>query len=281
MPINFARRSLLAALIFLLVAVGALAENVDTDPRFERPPPPTSLTEFVNRFLPDHVPLTPRGSVELARGEAYAFNHSVTAGVCYAVAAIGLEGLRDLDVRLRRGGRVVAQDVQLDGYPLVHYCPSSSGEVRVELRAFGGSGAAAFQILVDPNAYYSARGALDELSNRLESATARTAPRWLPLGPQWRNQFPRPGVRELTFEAEAGECYSVVAVGQSSVLNVDLRLREGQTEIDVDRKGSDVAGVAMCAPHDQSLTVDVAVVRGQGVVAAQVLVHAAPTTLAR
>ena len=274
MPTDFARRSLLGTLFLLLIAVGVFAENVDTDPRFERPAPPRSLTEFVDRFVPDHVPLTPRGTVQLSQGEAYAFNQRVTAGVCYAIVAIGMAGISDLDLRLRRSGRVIAQDVQLDGYPLVHYCPASSGEIRVELRAFGGSGTAAFQILVDPNAYYSARGTLDELSNRLESATARTAPRWLPHGPQWRNQFPRPGGRELTFEARAGECYSIVAVGQSSVMDVDLRLREGESEIDVDRGGSDVAGVATCAPRDQSLTVDVAVVRGQGVVAAQVLVHA-------
>jgi hypothetical protein len=273
MLIDCARRSLLGTLLFLLVAVAAVAENVDTDPRFQRPPLPVSLDELVDRFLPGHVPLTPRGNVVLAQGEAYAFNHDVTAGVCYAVAAIGLGGIRDLDVRLRRSGRVVSQDVQLDGYPVVHYCPASVGDIRVELRAFDGSGSAEFQILVDPNAYYSARGALDELSNRLESATARTAPRWMPMGPQWRNQFPRPGTRQLTFEAEAGDCYSVVAVGQASVLDVDLRLRLEERELDVDRGGSSVAAVATCAAVDQSLTVDVAVVRGQGVVAAQVLVH--------
>ena len=271
-----ARRSLLFSTALILVGAVAVAANVDTDPRFARPAPPESLDELVSRFLPNHVPLTPPGSVQLAQGEAYAFNQPVTAGVCYAFAGIGLDGLTDLDLRLRRRGGVVAQDVQLDGYPVVEWCPSLSGTVRVGLRAFNGGGRAEFQVLVDPNAYYSARGQLDELSNRLEAATARTAPRWMPESPQWRSAFPRPGIRELTIDAEAGQCYSVVAIGQASVLDVDLRMRSEGEVIDQDIGGGAVAGVSMCASVQQTLTVDVALVRGQGVVAAQPLRHAMP-----
>lgn len=272
----FASRSLLAFVLVFLVAVGALADNVDSDPRFERPAPPASLDELVTRFLPDHVPLSPQGTVVLAQGETYAFTQRVTAGVCYAVAAIGREGLSDVDVRLSREGRVIAQDVQLDAYPLVHYCPASDGELRVSLRAFTGSGTAAFQILVDPNEYYAARGELDELSNRLDSASAQTAPRWVPIGQQWRNQFPRPGLRELDFEAEPGWCYTVVAVGQASVADIDLRMRIGDVEVDVDRAGGHAAGVATCTESAAPVVVDVAVVQGAGVVAAQVLGHEVP-----
>ncbi|MFT6397628.1 MAG: hypothetical protein ACJAYU_002382 [Bradymonadia bacterium] len=276
MRLHFARRSLIIAALLLLVGAAALAANVDIDSRFERPVPPESLNELVARFLPNHVPLTPQGSVRLAEGEAYAFNQSVTAGVCYAFVAIGLNGLTDLDLRLRRRGGVVAQDVQLDGYPVVEWCPALSGIVRVGLRAFNGGGTADFQVLVDPNAYYSARGQLDELSNRLEAATARSAPRWTPEGAQWRSAFPRPGVRQLTIDAEPGECYAVIAVGQASVLDVDLRMRADGEVIDQDVGGGAVGGVSMCASVSQTLTVDVALVRGQGVVAAQPLRHALP-----
>lgn len=270
-----ASRSLASFGLVLVVAVGALAENVDTDSRFQRPLPPTSLDDLTSRFLPDHVPLSPRGSVVLEQGETYAFTQRVTAGVCYAVAGIGGDGISDLDLHLSRDGRVVAQDAQLDDYPLVHYCPASDGDLRVSLRAFTGSGSGEFQILVDPNSYYAARGSLDELSNRLDSASARTAPRWTPLGAQWRNQFPRPGLRELHFEAEPGWCYAVVAVGQASVADIDLRMRRDAEEIDVDREGGDVAGVATCTDEAGPIVVDVAVVRGTGVVAAQVLAHEA------
>lgn len=273
---HFARRSLPFAVLLLLIGAAGLAANVDTDPRFARPNSPDSLDELVSRFLPNHVPLTPQGSVQLAEGEAYTFNHTVTAGVCYAFVAIGVHGLTDLDLRLRRGGVVVAQDVQLDGYPVVEWCPSLSGTIRVGIRAFHGGGSADFQVLVDPNSYYSARGQLDELSNRLEAATARSAPRWTPQGPQWRSAFPRPGVRELTIAAEPGQCYAVVAIGQASVFDVDLRMRADGEVVDEDIGGAEVAGVSMCASVSQTLTVDVALVRGQGVVAAQPLRHAMP-----
>lgn len=268
-------RTALSVLVVGLVAFCVIPPadaQLDLDPRAERPQPPVDLETLADRFLAGYDPLTSPGAVTLAAGETYTFSQSVEAGVCYAAAAVTSEA--DLDLRVRRSGALVTQDVRLDSYPVATWCAATSGTARIELRAFNASAEVSYAVFVDRDARDAAAGGLDELSNRLSRAIARSAPRWEPIGTQWRTTFSRPEVRTWSVDAAADRCYAVVAVGQAAVEDVDLLL--------VDEEGFERARdfaldavplVSYCPDRAEVLTVHVALRQGRGVVAAQLLEH--------
>lgn len=268
------RRSVwtIAGLLFVLGAPPAGAQ-LNEDLRAARPGPPQHLGILTQRFLPGYEALSPPRDAALAATEATTFSQQVTAGACYAVAAVNTRGV-DVDVRIRVAGEIVAQDVKQDSYPIARWCPASSTTAQIEIRAFAEAAEVTYGVYISRNDRDAAAGPLDELSNRLSNAIARSAPRWEPVGAQWRTTYAQAGVHDMTFDAEAGRCYAVVAVGQAPVEDIDLLLLD-EAEY---ARNRDVALdatplVAYCPPSDETLTVRVALRVGRGVVAAQLLQH--------
>lgn len=254
-----------------LLAAAAAVAQLDDDPRSARPAPPTTVAEAAARFLTRYVPFGTSGSVELAQGETRTFSQGVEAGVCYAVVAVADDDV-DIDARVRRDGLVVAQDVSLDSYPIVEWCPSTAGTETVTIRAFGGAARVEYAMYVDPDTRAAATGELDELSNRLAAHVAGSAPRWTPSGGQWRSTFAAPGERTMTVDVPERRCVAVAAVGQTTVTDIDLLMESSEgVELSRDFALDATPLVAYCADAAGTVTVRVGVRTGTGVVAAQVL----------
>ncbi|MBX3246448.1 MAG: hypothetical protein KF901_04625 [Myxococcales bacterium] len=99
----------------------------------------------IDGFEPD--PNFEHGEGRLRRQGASA-NHSIDlpAGACYAVVAVGGDGVIDLGLRLSSGSNVVAADSSRDAMPDVRYCTSSAGSYRVDISAEAGSGTYFYQV---------------------------------------------------------------------------------------------------------------------------------------
>ncbi len=262
------------ALIAVLSVAPPVGAQLDQDPRAERPEPPQTLDTLAQRFLSGYESLSPPGSATLGVGETHVVVQQTLAGMCYAVAAVTTDDV-DIDIRIRTNGVLIAQDVRLDTYPVVQWCAASDSNAEIEFLSFGGASTIDYAVYGDDDTRNAAVGPLDELSNRVNAAVARSAPRWETVGPQWRNTFTRPEVRPMSVTTEPGFCYAIVAVGQASVEDIDLLLLdEDNFERARDFALDATPLVAYCPPAGETLTVHVALRAGRGVVAAQLLKHA-------
>lgn len=259
---------IVAALV--VASVVAHAQTYQADPRATPPEPPATLDELAMRFLPLYEPLVPEARAELAYDDEAFLRVEVTSGVCYAFAAVG-PGHEDLDVWVHLDGEYAGQDVRPDHYPIVEWCAPRDGVIEMRVHAFQGEGPTEYGVFVDPESARRASGDQDELSNRLVRSAARTAPRWLPVGPQWRRRVSRPQVYEYDVTFEAGRCYVLLAVGDAGVRDVDLMLLDGDAIVAQDLALDATPAVARCAEADETLLARVVVVRGAGFVAAQLL----------
>lgn len=68
------------------------------------------------------------------------------ANTCYSILAAGDEGVRNLDMALRRNGRNVAKDTAQDNYPSVGYCATETGAYQILIAVQQGRGHYAVQV---------------------------------------------------------------------------------------------------------------------------------------
>ncbi|MFT4705661.1 MAG: hypothetical protein ACI81R_003372 [Bradymonadia bacterium] len=245
------------------------AQTLAGDPRGAVATPPQSWKQVARRFLASYELLQPAESHTLGLRQEAAMSATVQVGICYGAAAFSSE-IIDLDVRVYFDGELVAQDVTDDAYPVVEWCAPRAGQLEARARVFAGEGTLQMAIFADVNTRETVNGERDELSNRLNSLASRSVARWSPVGSQWRAVLPSAGIRTLDVEAEAGTCYALLAVGEASIQDIDLRLRDA---MDAERARDFLldatAAIAWCSDDNEVLTVDIAVPQGNGAVAAQ------------
>jgi hypothetical protein len=272
------RRSplILASSVLAVVAVSGTARaQLDSDPRAARPAPPTTIEALAERFLPAYAPHGIDGEVTLGEGEVRTFTQAVEPGVCYAAAAVGESGV-DVDIRVLRNDDIVVQDVSLDSYPVVEWCAERAESLTIAITAFDGATSVEYGLFASPDARRAAAGPHDELSNRLASHIASAAPRWRWSGAQWRATFASEGVQEMPTAVPEGGCLAIAVVGQSGVDDVDVSLVDPNgAEVSRDYALDARALVVHCGDAGDPLTARIAVRSGSGVVAAQLLAHAA------
>ncbi len=273
-------RSLAAAAVAAAVAgtslPAVLAQGLAEDPRARRLGTPSNWKQLAEWFLPGYELASPVLEREVAELEELRIASVAQTGVCYGAAAYSDE-IEDLDVRLYLDGRLVEQDVRPDAYPVATTCADDGGELTAVVRADRGEGEAQLALFVQTNAYEAAGGLRDELSNRLDAAIRAGAVRWDVVGEQWRRTFALPGVEVHDIRLDPGLCHAFVAVGQATVLDVDLRLRsDADEELARDLHLDATPMVVYCPDRAQTVSLDVAVTRGDGIVALQHLTRTAP-----
>ncbi len=99
----------------------------------------------VEGFEPD--PNTTPGQGNLRREGATA-HHTIPlqGGQCYAILAVGGQGLNNVDLSISQGGNEIASDNTRTAFPTVRHCPTSNGRFRIDIGAGDGSGRYFYQV---------------------------------------------------------------------------------------------------------------------------------------
>jgi hypothetical protein len=99
----------------------------------------------VEGYEPD--PSTTPGQGNLRREGATArHNIRLQGGQCYAILAVGGQGINNVNLSLNDGGNEISTDNTRTAFPTVRHCPSSNGRFRLEVGAGGGSGRYFYQV---------------------------------------------------------------------------------------------------------------------------------------
>lgn len=99
----------------------------------------------VDGYGPDDAIDPGRGTL---RSQGSSADETVTlqSGECYAVVAVGGDGVADLDLTLSHGGQEVATDQSVSAFPSVRHCATATGPHRIRLRAVDGAGPYFYQV---------------------------------------------------------------------------------------------------------------------------------------
>lgn len=267
--------SVLAGLV-LLPAVGIAQSRLRDDPRFAPQERPASLEATALGLAPDLEPAGSGGTFALVHDGRVRTSVRVTRGRCYA--AIGWSPtIDDLDLWVWDEHELVGQDVASDAWPAARWCARRTADVELEWVAFEGSGPVEWTLLTTPEDAF-ALGPRDELSNRLDAAMARTAPRFVPFAGQYRGFFRGPGVLRPAVRVVPGCCHAIVATGDAFVEDVDLRVVDARgRELTADRSPGRTPAVMHCVPPDadREIEVELTLIAGYGGVAFRTLVEPA------
>ncbi|MCB9633882.1 MAG: hypothetical protein H6721_17320 [Sandaracinus sp.] len=82
------------------------------------------------------------------RRQGQGANHTLElpANYCFAVVAVGGDGVIDLGVRLSKDGNALSGDASRDAMPDVRYCTTEAGRYRVDISAEEGAGTYFYQV---------------------------------------------------------------------------------------------------------------------------------------
>lgn len=167
----------------------------------------------------------------LGEGQARNYAIELEREHCYAIAAVGDAGVRNLTLSIQdAGGRELDRDIAQDSRPSVRVCPPMSGEYTITLRMESGAGQYTYA------AYRWPRGTrLGDLAGvlyvRLAEVTALLSVEEYQPDAAYsiaRGRLRAQGEREThTIQLTQGQCYSVVVVGGEGVRDLDITLASG------------------------------------------------------
>ena len=261
--------STISLILLFFISIEVKAQMLTTDPRTVPPPPPNSFNELSTRFMPNMNFQDPN-SLSLAYHETSSLSLSVIDGVCYGVAAFS-EEINELRLYIYEHGELVAQGpTQADNYPNTSWC--SNGEVEIRLIAYDGEGVVVVGTASEPISEYWANGTGSELENRIARLIARSAPNFMPITVLQIASFQQPASQIISISLEAGFCYAMLAVGEPTVVDLDLMfLSENDELLDQDFENDPTAVVSHCPEQDGMYRVRIALIAGYGQIATQLL----------
>lgn len=200
------------------------------------------------------------------------FEARLEAGRCYVFAALGGPSATSVSVAVAsNGGQVVsasetaAQDAQ------VRLCNVTAGTYRLQVQIRQGQGAVftagyaqgGAQPTEVISANSTAAATLDENFALLDADMRARG--YLPFGLTARDQLEASGQRRTTVELEARRCYAFVAMGDSTVENLDLSLLAANgSPIDRDQRRDARPIVRHCTTVGGTFTMEVAMRAGSG-----------------
>ncbi len=228
--------------------------------------------------------ITQLSAVAMHNGETQRWPAQLMAGQCYTFALFGGTGVRDADLVLFDQNRQLARDTgtALDAV-LRDVCPTATGSYAVAPRLAGGDGVVWFaayarrnaaatgttaQITQTPiaiNLHASASGGIDgsfnSLSRNLQGVGYTTVDQ--PVN----QQLVESADASQPVTLEAGACYAIAAVGDTSVSDLDLFLTDAAgAEVDRDYAQDASPVVRVCPPTTGAFTVRMHMTAGQGAV---------------
>lgn len=208
-----------------------------------------------------------RGS--LGQGETQDFEIRLEGGKCYAILAVGDNGVRDLDlILLDRNGRQIDRDVETDPRPVVRVCADRTGDYRMQVRMFSGSGNFVYQPYRWPRGTRGPFGLEGLIYVRLAEVTSLLGVDGyepdVDAAPG-RGRLAREGQsRTHELRLERGQCYSVLVVGGEGVHDLDVTLTQGDTPLATDGSRTAFPNVRHCPEQTGNYTLKVQAGAGSG-----------------
>lgn len=223
--------------------------------------------------------LAPRAAM-LGRGEVVSFPTTLREGLCYTFAAFGGPGARDADLYFVDGsGNVVQRDERPDVDAVVRdVCVTSAAQFTVRPRMAEGDG----PLWITAFARAAQTGAAQVTQNSLSMSQSSSGGNdiddtWngqqnilLSVGYQAEGEPLNRSLTEGQSQEErvtlgAGQCYAIMAVGESRVRDLDLDLLDASGRpVDRDYAQDPKAIVRLCAPSAGQYRVNVRMVSGGG-----------------
>lgn len=206
---------------------------------------------------------------ELATGQDRAINIPLEGGKCYAILAVGDNGVRDLDlVLLDSRNNEVDRDVEQNPRPVVRVCPSNSGTYSMHLRMFDGQGHfvyAAYRWPRGTRGPFGLRGLmyvrLAEMTELLSVDQYSPDADFTPEQGTFRAQGE---VHSHEIQLAANRCYSVLVVGGDGVDDIDAQLLNGRTPLAADSSRNAFPNVRYCTQQAGAYTLQVRAQTGEG-----------------
>lgn len=203
------------------------------------------------------------------------FELNLREGECYVFATLGGPGSIDTDVFLNdRSGVQLQADTRRDRDATIQYCAQATGSYALLVRMYEGRGplftvayvqngsqAQQTHPVMEPT---STAGASLQENFALLNADMH-ARGYESYGEQTHGSLEEGGDRNFEIQLEGGRCYAILAVGDTSVRDLDLRLLNQRGE-EVDRDtGSDARPtVRVCPENSGNFQMQVQMTRGSG-----------------
>ena len=210
-------------------------------------------------------------------GEAATRDVQITleGGKCYAVLAVGDNGVRDLDLLLLdAGGQTIDRDVQTDPRPIVRVCPTASGTFGMRVRMFSGSGGFVYAAYRWPRGVVGPFGLRGLIYVRLAELQALQGVESYEPDENYsieRGNLRREGeerTHDLTLQN--GQCYSIAVVGGQGMNDIDVTLTQGTAELARDGTRNAFPSVRACIQAAGRVRLKVRATAGSGEYAYQV-----------
>jgi len=194
---------------------------------------------------------------------------SLEGGKCYAILAVGDNGVRDLDLRLlNTRGDVVDRDVEQNSRPIVRVCPTASGSYTMRVKMFAGAGNFVYQQYRWPRGTRGPFGLSGLMYVRLAEVTQLLNVEGFEPDTDFtpeRATFRREGEeRSHDIPMRSGRCYSVLVVGGEGVDDLDASLFQGSTPIATESSRNAFPSVRHCPAQNGTFTLKVQASSGSG-----------------
>lgn len=217
----------------------------------------------------------PPQGIRASASEDYNRNLNLQQGVCYTFASLGGEGAQDTDLYIHNPeGETLADERSTDLDAVVEFCPPATGPYVLRANMYRGEGnlyvagwvqqqQAGTNTTEPVLGTHQASQGLDERYALLDNDMRARG--YESYGDQTRGQLAQGATRDISLQLEGGKCYAIVAVGATSVRNMDLILL-GSNGSPVDRDVAEDARpiVRVCAESSGAYRMQVSMADGGG-----------------
>jgi hypothetical protein len=208
-----------------------------------------------------------RGS--LGRSESREIALELEGGKCYAILAVGDNGVRDLDLALVSSrNEVIDRDIEADARPVVRVCPRGSGAFRMQVRMADGEGNFVYAAYRWPRGTRGPFGLSGLIYVRLAETIALLNVEGYEPDP---NVDPGRGtLRRSSDNAHhdvtltQGQCYAIVVVGEQGLNNLDVQVARSGTALAADASRTAFPNVRVCPTETGPHRVTVQAADGHG-----------------
>jgi hypothetical protein len=208
-----------------------------------------------------------RGTLEESASER--FQISLEGDKCYAILAVGDNGVRDLDLIVRdAGGDVIDRDIEADARPVVRVCPEHDIDQAIEVRMASGAGRFVYAAYRWPRGTHGPFGISGLLYVRLAEVTSllqvegyQPSVDFMPE----RGRLRREGLSARhRLDLPTGKCFSILVVGGQGVNNLDVALSHDGHELAADASRNAFPDVRLCTEEGGRYDLTVKAAHGSG-----------------